>query len=147
MQIRRQNAETLLILLTDLQDYFILPKANENCKQSWFGFLLSVKENAPFGKNEVVEYLEKHGIGTRQLFAGNILRQPMFVQNSIALRIGGSPLLNSIELTEKEYALLPNTEFIMNHTFWVGVAQNNNVNDMQKIAEVLHDFVKEKAGK
>lgn len=147
LQIRRQNAETLFSLLTDLQDYFILPKVNENCKQSWFGFLLSVKENAPFSKNEVVEYLEKHGVGTRQLFAGNILRQPMFVQNNIALRIGGSPLLNSVELTEKEYALLPNTEFIMKHTFWVGVAQNNNVGDMQKIAEVLHNFIKEKAGK
>ena len=147
LQIRRQNAETLFSLLTDLQDYFILPKVNENCKQSWFGFLLSVKENAPFSKNEVVEYLEKHGVGTRQLFAGNILRQPMFVQNNIALRIGCSPLLNSAELTEKEYALLPNTEFIMNHTFWVGVAQNNNVDDMQKIAEVLHNFIKEKAGK
>ena len=63
------------------------------------------------------------------------------------MRIGCSPLLNSAELTEKEYALLPNTEFIMNHTFWVGVAQNNNVDDMQKIAEVLHNFIKEKAGK
>ena len=125
-----------------MQEYLILPKITKNCIPSWFGFLISVKENAPFSKQELVKYLEENGVGTRQLFAGNILRQPMIVENSISLRIGNSKLLNSKELTEEDYATLPETEFIMNHTFWVGVAQNNTPKDMKKISEVIHKFVK-----
>lgn len=142
LSIRKENAETLLKELADLQEYLILPKITKNCIPSWFGFLISVKENAPFSKQELVKYLEENGVGTRQLFAGNILRQPMIVENSISLRIGNSKLLNSKELTEEDYATLPETEFIMNHTFWVGVAQNNTPKDMKKISEVIHKFVK-----
>ena len=92
----------------------------ENVRPSWFGFLISVKEDAPFTKQQLVEFLEQNGVGTRQLFAGNLLRQPMMTENDIALRIKNSGLLNSRNLTEKDFALLPNTDFIMNHTFWVG---------------------------
>ena len=141
LAMRKENAETLLKELSDLQDYLILPKITENCTPSWFGFLISVKENSPFSKQELVKYLEANGIGTRQLFAGNILRQPMIVENDINLRIGNSELLNAKELNENHYAMLPKTEFIMNHTFWVGVAQNNTPEDMKKTSKVIHDFI------
>ncbi len=141
LEMRRQNAETLLAELADLQDVLILPKVSEDCTPSWFGFLISVKEAAPFTKQELVEYLEANGVGTRQLFAGNILRQPMIVENEIELRVGTSPLMKSSELTEMDYAKLAGTEFIMNHTFWVGVAQNNTPEDMKKISTVIHQFV------
>ncbi len=142
LERRRQNAETLLSLLADLKEYLILPQVTKNCTPSWFGFLISVKENAPFTKQELVEYLEKNGIGTRQLFAGNILRQPLIVQNEISLRIGSSALLNSKELGEEHYQRLPGTEFIMNNTFWVGVAQNVTPEDMKKTSAVIHEFIK-----
>lgn len=142
LERRRQNAETLLSLLADLKEYLILPQVTKNCTPSWFGFLISVKENAPFSKQELVEYLEKNGIGTRQLFAGNILRQPLIVQNELSLRIGGSALLNSRELGEEHYQRLPGTEFIMNNTFWVGVAQNVTPEDMKKTSAVIHEFIK-----
>jgi CDP-6-deoxy-D-xylo-4-hexulose-3-dehydrase len=141
LAMRKENAETLLAELADLQDYLILPKITENCTPSWFGFLISVKEDAPFTKQDLVKYLEANGVGTRQLFAGNILRQPMIVENDINLRIGNSELLNAKELTEEHYAVLPGTEFIMNHTFWVGVAQNNTPEDMKKTSKVIHEFV------
>ena len=141
LAMRKENAETLLKELSDLQDYLILPKITENCTPSWFGFLISVKENSPFSKQELVKYLEANGIGTRQLFAGNILRQPMIVENDINLRISNSELLNAKELNENHYAMLPKTEFIMNHTFWVGVAQNNTPEDMKKTSKVIHDFI------
>lgn len=143
LEMRRTNAATLLKELADLRDYLILPSADNRCMPSWFGFLISVKESAPFTKQDMVKYLESSGIGTRQLFAGNILRQPMFVENDVKLRIGRSELLNSRNLTEEHYKLLPNTDFIMNNTFWVGVAQNNTPEDMQKTSAVIHRFVKE----
>lgn len=144
LAMRRENAETLTNELSDLQDYLILPSKADNCMPSWFGYLISVKEPAPFTKQELVTYLEANGIGTRQLFAGNLLRQPMIVEYDIALRIGNSELLNGKELTEEHYALLPGTEFIMNNTFWVGVAQNNNVEDMKKTSHVIHTFIRSK---
>lgn len=141
LAMRKENAETLLKELSDLQDFLILPKITKNCVPSWFGFLISVKENAPFTKQELVPYLEAHGIGTRQLFAGNILRQPMIVNNDIILRIGSDVAIHSSQLTEANYAKLKGTEFIMNHTFWVGVAQNNTPEDMKKTSRVIHEFI------
>ena len=127
-----------------MQDYLILPQIAAHCKPSWFGFLISVKDTAPFSKQDMVTYLESKGVGTRQLFAGNILRQPLIVENNVQLRIGDSGLLNSKDLTEADYARLPRTEFIMNHTFWVGVAQNNTPTDMQTTIRVIHDFIGER---
>lgn len=140
---RAQNAAYLTQHLQDLQDYLILPKIGENVQPSWFGYLLSVKEEAPFTKQQLVEYLEENGIGTRQLFAGNLLRQPAFVNNDIPLRIGSSSVLNSRELTEKEYARLPQTEFIMNHTFWIGTFPALGENELARIVQAIHIFVKE----
>lgn len=144
LAMRKANAETLLAGLADLQDYLILPQIAAHCKPSWFGFLISVKDTAPFSKQDMVTYLESKGVGTRQLFAGNILRQPLIVENNVQLRIGDSGLLNSKDLTETDYARLPRTEFIMNHTFWVGVAQNNTPTDMQTTIRVIHDFIEER---
>ena len=142
LEKRTQNAEYLTKHLTDLQDFLILPKITTNTKPSWFGFLISVKEGAPFTKQQLVEFLEEQGIGTRQLFAGNLLRQPAFVDNDIALRIGNSQILHSSRLTEKEYALLPQTDFIMNHTFWVGTFPALGEEELKKTATLIEEFVK-----
>ena len=142
LKMRRENAMHLLELLDDLKEFLILPSYKQECTPSWFGFLISVKPESGYSKNDLVQYLEDNGVGTRQLFAGNILRQPMFVSNDIELRIGKSGILNSRNLTEEDYAQLSMTDFIMNNTFWVGVAQNNTLKDMEKISEVIHEFFK-----
>ncbi len=141
---RRENFRILFDMLKDLQDYLILPKITEKSNPAWFGFLISVKENAPFKKQELVEYLEKNQIGTRQLFAGNILRQPSFTHNEIPLRINNSPLLYSNILTEDDYKRVPNTDFIMNNTFWVGVFPALGEKELQKTSDTIHTFVKSK---
>lgn len=138
---RSQNFNSLYDKLADLQQYLILPTTEEGVEPAWFGFLISVKQNAGFSKQELVEYLEKNGVGTRQLFAGNILRQPYFVFNDIALKIRTSDIINSNALTEDHYKLLPNTDFIMNNTFWVGVYPALEEKDLEKISAVIHDFV------
>lgn len=141
LQIREHNAKYLTEKLSDLKEYLILPQIENGCKPSWFGYLISVKENAPFSKQELVEYLEKNNIGTRQLFAGNILRQPMIVENDIPLRIGNGNLMSSKNLTQEHYDLLPNTEFIMNNTFWVGVFPALTENELDRTSEVIHRFI------
>ena len=111
--IRRTNAKYLLDHLSDLEDMLVLPKVLPNCESGWFGFLISVRPETGLRKNDMVQFLEAHGIGTRNLFAGNILRQPMFVRNDVMLRIGDSELLNSRDLMEEHYEMLPNTEFVI----------------------------------
>lgn len=141
LEIRRKNAMTLNAELADLQDYLILPQVSEKCTPSWFGYLISVREAAPFTKQELVQYLEQNGIGTRQLFAGNILRQPMLKNNNVPCRIGNGMLQNSRYLTESDYKKLPVSEYIMEHTFWIGCAQNVTTTDMKKTSAVMHEFV------
>lgn len=147
LEIRRRNAQMLTEKLQDLKDYLILPIIKEGVKPSWFGYLISVKEGVNFTKQELVEYLESQGIGTRQLFAGNILRQPMFTDDEqVQFRIGDSQLLSSKDLSEEWYAKLPNTDFIMNNTFWVGTFPALGEEEISRISNTIHSFVDKKLG-
>ena len=103
-----------------------------------------IKENQNFTKQELVEYLEKNGVGTRQLFPGNILRQPMFTENSVEIKINNSSVLISDKLAEEDYKKLPNTEFIMNNTFWVGIYPALGKKELSKTSDLIHKFVEEK---
>lgn len=140
LERRTRNAEYLLKNLKDLEEYLILPKVDPKAKSGWFGFLLSVKDSDKFSKQGLCEFLEKNKIGTRQLFAGNLLRQPMIVDSDVNFRIGSSGLVNSKELTEEHYKRLPNTEFVMNHTFWIGVFPGLTENELQKTVAVIHEY-------
>ena len=146
LEQRSRNAHMLNEKLSDLTSFLILPEVKEGVKPSWFGYLISVKPDAPFTKQEMVEFLENNGVGTRQLFAGNILRQPCFVENDIKLRINDGGLISSGDLTEEDYKQLPNTDFIMNNTFWVGTFPALGKKEMTKISDTIHKFVKERAG-
>ena len=144
LEKRTKNAQYLIKKLDDLKEYLILPKIADNVEPSWFGFLISVKPNDIFNKQELVEFLESNGVGTRQLFAGNILRQPMLVENDINVRIANSGIINSRDLNETHYQMLPNTDFIMNNTFWVGVFPALSEKELDKTSELIHKFIKEK---
>ena len=142
---RRKNAEFLTKLLYDLSEFLVLPYSENGVKPSWFGYLISVKEGAPFKKQELVEYLENNGVGTRQLFGGNLLRQPMFVDNNeLCFRISFESLMTSEALTEEVYKKLPAADFIMNNTFWLGVFPALGENEMKRISDTIHKFIGEK---
>jgi CDP-6-deoxy-D-xylo-4-hexulose-3-dehydrase len=119
IKARKKNWRLFYEGLKKYEDYFILPKAANNSDPSWFGFLLTVKENAPFSRNEITNYLEENKIATRLLFSGNIIRHPSF--ENVKYRI---------------YDNLKNTDTIMNNTFWIGVYPG--------LTEVMVDFILDK---
>ena len=104
---RRHNFDRLRAALADIEDKVILPVPCENSRPSWFGFLITVKEG--IDRKAVVEYIENHGVQTRNLFAGNLIKHPCFDEmraTGEGYRVVGS---------------LDNTDRIMRDTFWVGV--------------------------
>jgi len=128
-EARKRNWQTLYDGLKDLEKQFILPQATKESDPSWFGFLLTVKENAGFSRNEIVEHLEKNHIQTRMLFAGNLVRHPCFDQmrkENQGFRIVGD---------------LKNTDRIMNNTFWVGVYPGLSGEKIVHIVELIQRFV------
>ena len=108
IQARKNNFAYLKKRLLEewLDKYFILPQATEKSDPSWFGFLLSLKEDTKFTREEIMEYLNSHKIWTRLLFSWNFTKQPAFLDYVKNYRIVGD---------------LKNTDYIMNHTFWLWV--------------------------
>lgn len=105
---RRENWAYLRERLAPLERYLILPEREANTEPSWFGFLITVREDSPVSRDELVAHLEAHDIQTRPLFAGNLTRHPCFQ----ALEEG------------KDYRIaapLSVTDQIMERSFWVGV--------------------------
>ncbi|MBF0558429.1 MAG: lipopolysaccharide biosynthesis protein RfbH [Nitrospirae bacterium] len=109
IEARKKNWKLLRDALSDLSDKFILPGPTENSDPSWFGFLLTVRENAGFARDEIVNYLESNGIQTRMLFAGNLLKHPCF--DELREKGEGYRVASVLHVTDR----------IMRDTFWVGV--------------------------
>lgn len=104
---RRENFAYLREQLSCLEDKLILPEPCPDSRPSWFGFLITCREQTD--KNKLVDYLEKHGVQTRMLFSGNLVRQPCFDEmrkNQEGYRIAGT---------------LKMTDLIMEKSFWIGV--------------------------
>ncbi len=138
---RQSNFALLKSEFKKFAEYFILPEAAENSSPSWFGFWLTLKENVNFSKKDLVDFLEQSGIGTRNLFAGNILRQPVFVDDDIKIRIRNSGILISSDLKEEHYALLPNTDAIMERSFWIGLWPSISENEIKYISSKINEFI------
>ncbi|MBF0442121.1 MAG: lipopolysaccharide biosynthesis protein RfbH [Oligoflexales bacterium] len=122
---RRENFNTYREMLGRYSQYLILPEATEGADPSWFSFIVSVKEDAPFTRNQLVRFLNENKIETRNIFAGNILRQPGFMD--IFHRTSGE---------------LKNTDFIMNNTFFLGTYPGMTADMITYISEVVEKFVK-----
>jgi CDP-6-deoxy-D-xylo-4-hexulose-3-dehydrase len=106
---RKHNWARLRAGLAGLEDRLVLPEAAAGTDPSWFGFVLTVREDARFSRDAIVERLEARGIQTRMLFAGNLVKHPCFDQ----LRAAGAGF--------RVVGNLENTDAIMKRTFWVGV--------------------------
>ncbi len=121
--VRQRNFRFLRERLAGLEEFLILPEATPGSEPSWFGFPVTLRDTAGVSRVDVLRYLDQYRIGTRLLFAGNLLRQPYF--QGRAYRLGGE---------------LPNTEVVMNQTFWLGVYPGLNEAMLESVAERLETF-------
>lgn len=104
MRKRKENCKRLYSELSRFEDYFVLPESLPKADPCWFAFPITVKEKAPFKRKDIVNFLEKHHVATRPLFAGNILRQPAY--RDVDFRVVGK---------------LKNSDRVMKASFFVGV--------------------------
>ena len=125
---RKENFEILFkgLKKENLDEYFILPKWLPQSEPSWFGFPLAIKDDVSFNRRELIEFLEKNKIGTRLLFAGNIIKQPAFTNNQINYRVFGE---------------LKNTDKVMKDTFWVGVWPGLGEKEIGYIVGKFREFI------
>jgi CDP-6-deoxy-D-xylo-4-hexulose-3-dehydrase len=126
---RTRNWEKLREGLTGLSDRFILPEPSRDSDPSWFGFLLTVRKDAGFKRDEIVKYLESKGIQTRMLFAGNLINHPCF--DEMRLKRRGYRVIGK----------LSNTEVIMNQSFWFGVYPGMSEEMLNFIIDCVKNFV------
>jgi CDP-4-dehydro-6-deoxyglucose reductase, E1 len=122
---RRSNFRILHDGLADLADLFVLPEPTQGAEPSWFGFPIGVRPGAPFSRNQVTACLEERKIATRLLFGGNLIRQPAYRDREH--RVVGS---------------LENTDFVMDHVFWIGLYPALGSQALEYMLDALHCLAK-----
>ena len=126
---RKYNFARLKAALLEVEDKLILPVACDNADPSWFGFLITCKEGVD--RNKVVQYIEDHGVQTRMLFAGNLIKHPCF---------------DEMRATGEGYRVvgeLKNTDRIMNDTFWVGVYPGMTDEKIDYMAKIIKEAARQ----
>jgi CDP-6-deoxy-D-xylo-4-hexulose-3-dehydrase len=122
-EARKRNFRWLSERLANCADYLILPQATANSDPSWFGFPVTLRDGCGIKRVELLQFLDSQGIGTRLLFAGNLVRQPYMLGRNF--RVSG-------ELTV--------TDKIMHDTFWIGVWPGLGEEHLGHVARCLEQF-------
>jgi len=118
---RRRNFRYLYDGLKDLEDVFVLPEATPGSDPSWFGFPIAVWRDAPFTREQMVRRLEANRVATRLMFGGNLLRQPAYR-----------------DVPHRRIGELPNSDFVMEQVFWIGVYPGLNESRLSYMLDCLH---------
>ena len=121
---RRENFAWLYERLKPCEEFLILPEATPGSDPSWFGFPITLRENAPIERTELLTYLDQEKVGTRLLFAGNLTRQPYMQGRNY--RVSG-------ELTQ--------SDVVMNRTFWIGVQPALGLQQMDWAATCIERYL------
>jgi len=120
---RRENFARLREHLADLEDLLVLPEATAGADPSWFGFPIGVRPEAPFSREDLLRHLAERQVGTRLLFGGNLVRQPAY--RGLNYRVVGE---------------LKNSDWVMNHVFWIGVYPGLTAPMVGVAAAAIHEF-------
>ena len=126
IKIRKENFELLYSGLSSFEKFLILPSSSENCKPSWFGFPITVKDNIPFSRESLVNYLTSKLVDKRPIFAGNLIKQPYFKNK-----------------TFRTSKTLSNTDKIMNQSFWIGVFPGLSKDMLEYTIKQFETFIME----
>lgn len=124
IQARRNNFAFLHNRLKDCEEFLSLPVATEHSDPSWFGFPITLKDDCPVSRLDLLNYLDQNKIGTRLLFAGNLTRQPYMA--NVKYRVSGD---------------LRNTDNVMNNTFWIGVQPSLSEDMLDFAAQKIETFL------
>lgn len=124
IQARRANWAFFRQTLDAYADFLVLPEPAPGCKPSWFGFMILVRDSAPFSRNQVTGYLEARKVQTRLLFGGNLLRQPAF-----------------LDVNHRTVGDLAHTDAVMANGFWIGVYPGIDAAQRGYVAGVLIEFL------
>ncbi|NDP39383.1 MAG: lipopolysaccharide biosynthesis protein RfbH [Rhodoferax sp.] len=124
IQARKDNYAFLKERLKDCEEFVSLPEPTEHSDPSWFGFPITLKENCPVSRLDLLTYLDQNKVGTRLLFAGNLTRQPYMIGANY--RISGD---------------LTNTDNVMNNTFWIGVQPSLTKEMMEFAASKIESYL------
>jgi CDP-6-deoxy-D-xylo-4-hexulose-3-dehydrase len=123
LERRKENFRQLYAALKPVEEFLILPEATPGSDPAWFGFPIGVRESAPFSRRDLLRVLDAQKIGTRLLFGGNLLRQPAY--DGCEYRVAGK---------------LPNTDFVMNNVFWIGVYPGLTAPMLDFVADTIISF-------
>jgi CDP-6-deoxy-D-xylo-4-hexulose-3-dehydrase len=130
IEARRANYRALYEGLKPLEEFFILPEATPGSDPSWFGFPIAVRPGCGLTRNGVTRELEQSKIATRLLFAGNLVRQPAYLD--IERRVIGD---------------LKNSDFVMDNVFWIGVYPGISADKRDYMVETLHRITGSQPGR
>lgn len=128
IDIRRRNFAYLNEVMAQFQEYLILPEATPRSEPSWFGYVLTLRDDAPFDRDDLVKFLNERKIATRLLFGGNLIRQPYMEGRNY--RVVGD---------------LTNADTIVNRTFWVGVYPGLGRDQIDYMADMFTAFFRQGA--
>ncbi len=126
---RQENWRKLYEGFQKFQKYFILPEPVSNSKPSWFGFLITVKKEAPFVRSDIVNFLEQNGVQTRMLFSGNLIKHPCFTEDS------------QVKSAYRVCGQLENTDKILHDSFWLGVYPGITDDMIDEMLNIVRSFV------
>ena len=121
---RKENFKEWFRIFSKYPEYFILPQATEGAEPAWFAFIVTLKEGAPFSRDQLTRYFNENLIETRNLFAGNITKQPGYIRQNF--RIADN---------------LGNTDYIMNNTFFLGTYPGLTKNMIDYSESILDQFI------
>jgi len=126
---RRHNWRRLRDALRACEEFLVLPRATEGSDPSWFGFPITVKPDAPFDRNALIQFLESRMIATRLLFGGNLTRQPAYAE--VPYRVVGD---------------LTVSDLVTEGTFWIGVYPGLDDAMIDYVVDSFRAFIGERTG-